>query len=97
MDEFLQRDPALSKALAQSCHLYAIPALCLSERRIPRKRHSLLAGGAEVQGKRKNNTLRLTCRGDAALKFFLRSSSTTETLLAESDSLRTVGDLITFY
>ncbi|XP_010778230.1 regulator of G-protein signaling 22-like, partial [Notothenia coriiceps] len=31
-------------------HLYAVPALCISEGRLPRKRCALLARGAEIQG-----------------------------------------------
>lgn len=52
MDELLQRDPPVPADPPQSCHLSAVPALCLSEGRIPGKRPAVLAGGAEVQGER---------------------------------------------
>lgn len=61
MDEFLKRDPAVSTDPTQPRHLYAVPALCLSEGRLPRKQCALLAGGAEIQGKRSKNTWRVMC------------------------------------
>lgn len=52
MDELLPGDPAASTGPAQSRHLCAVPALRLPEGAIPGERRALLAGGAEVQGKR---------------------------------------------
>lgn len=37
VDEFLQRNPAVSTDPPQPCHLYTVPALCFSEGRLPGK------------------------------------------------------------
>jgi len=50
VDEFLQGDPAVPTDPARPGHLSPVPALCLSERRLPGEQCALLAGGAEVQG-----------------------------------------------
>lgn len=52
VDEFFQRDPPVPTEPPQSRHLSAIPTFCQPEGRIPRKWRAVLAGGAEVQGKR---------------------------------------------
>lgn len=52
VDDFVQGDPALPTDPPQPCHQFAVPALCGSQRRVPRERCALLVGGAEVQGKR---------------------------------------------